>query len=233
MTELLAGELTGQGPALEVGVGTGQVALPLHEAGVRVVGLDLARPMMDELIKKAGGRAPFPLVQGDATRMPFGDGVFGGAYLRWVLHLIPDWRAALGEIVRVVRPSGVLLAALGDRHGGRRGEIQERVADLAGVLVEPAGLGWADYESLDEAMATHGAVKRPLPRFTEVARDGVAEFVDGLEQGAFSWTWKIDPEVLANVVDQVRRWAEDRWGPLAAIPRDAYEVVWVAYDLPG
>ena len=232
MTELLGGELHGRGPALEVGVGTGQVALPLHAAGVSVTGLDLARPMMDRLIEKAGGRAPFPLVQGDATQMPFADDAFGGAYLRWVLHLIPDWRGVLDEIVRVVQPGGVLLTSLGEC-GGPRGEIQERVAELAGIVVEPAGLGWSDYGSLDEAMAAHGAVKRSLARFTEVARDGVAEFVDGIERGAFSWTWKIDPAVLTGVVEEIRRWAEDRWGPLADVPRDTYQVVWVAYDLPG
>ncbi len=69
--ELLSGELRDRGPVLEVGVGTGQLGLPSHDAGIAVIGLDLARPMMDKLVEKAGGRSPFPLVQGDATRMPF------------------------------------------------------------------------------------------------------------------------------------------------------------------
>ena len=65
--------------------------------------------MLAKLVEKAGGASPFPLVHGDATRMPFADDAFGGAYLRWVLHLIPDWRDALVEVVRVVAPGGVLL----------------------------------------------------------------------------------------------------------------------------
>ena len=111
--ELLASELLGRGRALEVGVGTGLLALPLHEAGVSLAGLDLTPAMMARLLEKAGGTSPFPLVQGDATRMPFADDAFAGAYLRWVLHLISNWRDALVEVVRVIEPGGVLLVCLG------------------------------------------------------------------------------------------------------------------------
>src|SRR5262245_7812378 len=107
--ELLASELEGRGRALEVGVGTGLIALPLHAAGVPLAGLDLTPAMMAKLVEKAGGASPFPLIQADATRMPFADGTFVGAYLRWVLHLIPNWRDALGEAVRVIEPGGVIL----------------------------------------------------------------------------------------------------------------------------
>ena len=53
--ELLASELLGRGRALEVGVGTGLLALPLHEAGVSLAGLDLTPAMMARLVEKAGG----------------------------------------------------------------------------------------------------------------------------------------------------------------------------------
>jgi ubiquinone/menaquinone biosynthesis C-methylase UbiE len=233
MTALLSGELAGRGLVLEVGVGTGQVALPLHAAGIPVMGIDLARPMMDVLIDKAGGRSPIPLVQADATRMPFGDDAFGAAYLRWVLHLIPDWRTAVAEMARVVLPGGVLLTSIGS-YGGPRSEIQERFAELAGVTIEPVGLTWSGYEGLDEAMAELGAAKRELPPIVETERNGLQEFIDGIANNAYSWTWKIeDPTRLAQVADEVRRWTEIRYGPLAEIPRETFEVLWVAYDLPG
>lgn len=233
MTELLSGEFTGRGCVLEVGVGTGQVALPLHAAGIPLVGIDLARPMMEVLAEKAGGQAPFSLVLADATRLPFGEDVFGAAYLRWVLHLIPDWRAAVAEMARVVRPGGVLLASLGS-YGGPRSDIQERFAELAGVSTEPVGLTWSGYAGLDEAMAELGATKRDLPPITDVERNGIEEFIEGIAQNAYSWTWKVeDPTRLAQVAAEVRRWAEDRYGPLADIPRQTFEVVWVAYDLPA
>lgn len=212
-------------------MGTGQVALPLHEAGLPIIGLDLSRPMMDQLINKAGGRSPFPLVQADATRMPFGDGVFGSAYLRWVLHLIPDWRAALAEMVRVVRPGGVLLSSIGG-YGGVQSEIQERFAELAGVSLAPAGLMWAGDDELDEAMAALGATARELPPFTEVGRDSLQDFMDGIVQNRYSWTWKVkDPTLLARVADDVRSWAVERYGPLDEFSQQTFEIVWRAYDL--
>ena len=66
-TEALVGAFAGAGPILEVGVGTGQVAMPLRAAGVDPVGLDLSRPMLAKLLAKAGGAPPFPLVEGGAT----------------------------------------------------------------------------------------------------------------------------------------------------------------------
>ncbi len=231
--DLLVGELGGRGRALEVGVGTGQLALPLHASGVSVVGLDLARPMMDKLIEKAGGRSPFPLVQGDATLMPFRSDAFGGAYLRWVLHVIPAWRDALTEMVRVVRPGGVLLTSLAS-WGGQRLEIRDRFAELTGVSTQPPGLRWDDYDQLDEAAGALGLACRDLPPIREMQRDGPGVFIDGIADNAYSWTWQVeDPDVLSRTAAEVRRWAEERYGPLDEIPLGEWTTVWRAYDLPG
>ena len=52
-------ELAGPGPALELGIGTGRVALPLVEAGVEVHGIDTSEAMVSKLrAKKAGDRVP-------------------------------------------------------------------------------------------------------------------------------------------------------------------------------
>src|SRR5690606_41450958 len=44
--------LAGEGPALEFAIGTGRVAIPLTERGVRVTGIELSRPMTDQLRTK-------------------------------------------------------------------------------------------------------------------------------------------------------------------------------------
>src|SRR5215218_8151510 len=52
--EFLA-ELAGEGAALELGIGTGRIALPLSQRGVRVQGIDLSESMVAKLREKAGG----------------------------------------------------------------------------------------------------------------------------------------------------------------------------------
>lgn len=62
-------ELAGAGPALELAVGTGRVAIPLRERGIDVAGIELSRPMTDRLHEKA---PDLPVVVGDmaTTRVP-------------------------------------------------------------------------------------------------------------------------------------------------------------------
>ena len=51
----LLAELAGAGPALELAIGTGRIALPLAAKGIRVDGIDLSPDMVAELRKKPGG----------------------------------------------------------------------------------------------------------------------------------------------------------------------------------
>lgn len=48
-------DLAGDGAVLELGVGTGRLALPLAAAGLRVHGIDASRKMLDRLAMKPGG----------------------------------------------------------------------------------------------------------------------------------------------------------------------------------
>ena len=56
--------LTGRGRALELGVGTGRVALPLAALGVEVHGVDASEAMVAELRRKPGG-PDIPVTIGD------------------------------------------------------------------------------------------------------------------------------------------------------------------------
>src|SRR5258706_13413454 len=94
VVEQLTGELAGRGRCLEVGVGTGRIALDLHRNGVAMAGVDLSAPMLRKLVQKAGGSAPFPLAVADATRLPVAGGAVGAAIVCHVLHLIGSWRLA-------------------------------------------------------------------------------------------------------------------------------------------
>jgi SAM-dependent methyltransferase len=68
--DLLA-ELAGAGPALELGIGTGRVALPLAARGVEVHGIDASPKMVAKLREKAGG-ATIPITIGDFASFELG-----------------------------------------------------------------------------------------------------------------------------------------------------------------
>jgi SAM-dependent methyltransferase len=72
-------ELAGDGRALELGIGTGRIALPLAARGVRVHGIELSEAMLARLRAKPGGDA-IPVAIGDFARTRV-DGAFSVAYL--------------------------------------------------------------------------------------------------------------------------------------------------------
>src|SRR2546428_838658 len=59
----------GAGPALELAIGTGRVALPLEARGVEVHGVDASEAMVAKLRKKPGG-ADIPVTMGDFGDVP-------------------------------------------------------------------------------------------------------------------------------------------------------------------
>jgi SAM-dependent methyltransferase len=63
-TVSLLAELAGDGPALELAIGTGRIALPLADRGVDVTGIDASEAMVAELRAKPGGD-DIPVVMGD------------------------------------------------------------------------------------------------------------------------------------------------------------------------
>ncbi len=76
--DLLA-EMTGMGRALELGIGTGRIALPLAARGIPVHGIELSRAMVSRLRTKPGGDA-IGVTIGDFATVTV-DGTFATAYL--------------------------------------------------------------------------------------------------------------------------------------------------------
>lgn len=122
------------GPVLEVGCGTGRVAIPIAAAGVRVVGLDRSGPMLEVAEAKrrsapadVGARCGF--IRADmrrfAFRRPFGQ-VFLPFRVFQALLAVPEQLAALDSIREALRPGGRLVLNVfdpnldllaDDRHG--------------------------------------------------------------------------------------------------------------------
>jgi SAM-dependent methyltransferase len=76
-------ELAGTGRALELGIGTGRIALPLAARGVPVHGIELSRAMTERLHEKPGGKGIGVTIGDFATAKvdPLVDGTFRVAYL--------------------------------------------------------------------------------------------------------------------------------------------------------
>ena len=111
------GERLGSNDALilDVACGTGDLSLELFETiGVRVVGTDFCRPMLDIAARKvakalAGNRlASIPLIEGDALRLPFLDGSFDGVTIAFGLRNLSNVERGLAELFRVLKPGGSL-----------------------------------------------------------------------------------------------------------------------------
>jgi ubiquinone/menaquinone biosynthesis C-methylase UbiE len=107
---------------LEIGPGTGLQALhvaALLGADGRLDIVDVQQPMLDHVMCRAAARRIGPIVpaMADARKLPFDDGSFDAAYLVTVLGEIPDPRAVLREIRRVLKPGGRLVVGeFLDRH---------------------------------------------------------------------------------------------------------------------
>jgi SAM-dependent methyltransferase len=102
---------------LDLGCGGGRHAFEAAKRGARVVALDAGT---DEVMKVRdtlgamfeAGEISDPrgtgAVQGDALRLPFPDGVFDRVIAAEVLEHIPDDTDAMRELVRVLRPGGLM-----------------------------------------------------------------------------------------------------------------------------
>ncbi len=108
-----AGALTPTSRLLEIGVGTGRIALPMASSVGVIYGVDIARPMLKKLYAK---RDSEPLIEhvyvaeADGTRLPIPSGSIDAVVAVHIFHLIPAWRDVLNEAARVLRPGGLLLA---------------------------------------------------------------------------------------------------------------------------
>lgn len=91
---------------LEVGCGPGWLWEVLHSL-IRLVLSDLSVGMATA----ASARAGAPATVADVQRLPFADETFDVVVANHMLYHVPDIPAAVGELRRVLRPGGALLAA--------------------------------------------------------------------------------------------------------------------------
>lgn len=102
---------------LDLGCGSGRHAFEVYRRGCHVMALDRDADEIRDVTAMFGamslaGQAPAGAaalaVQGDALALPFQDGSFDKVIISEVLEHIPDDRSVLAEMVRVLRPGGLI-----------------------------------------------------------------------------------------------------------------------------
>jgi ubiquinone/menaquinone biosynthesis C-methylase UbiE len=228
----LADELRDRGRCLEIGVGTGRIALDLHRTGVEMAGVDLSGPMLRKLVEKAGGRPPFPLARADATELPVADRRLGGVVICHVLHLIESWRRAVEELVRVLRPGGVILVETATRPDSAASQVIRHFWSVASPGVRPRRPGLTDMRSLDEVLGGLGFRTRLLAPVSERTQRSLGQVIAALEHGTQSACWGLSEDVRRTAAQDTRGWARGRHGSLDAPHPVGQTITWRAYDAP-
>jgi demethylmenaquinone methyltransferase/2-methoxy-6-polyprenyl-1,4-benzoquinol methylase len=88
---------------LDLAAGTATSSQPFVAAGAYVVPCDFSLGMLREGKKR---HRHLPFTAGDATKLPFADGVFDAVTISFGLRNVHDTEAALAEMLRVTRPGG-------------------------------------------------------------------------------------------------------------------------------
>jgi SAM-dependent methyltransferase len=146
-------ELAGGGRALEFAIGTGRVAIPLAERGVPVTGIELSRPMIDQLRTKVD-EATIPVIVGDMTSAT-APGTYSLVYL--VYNTISNLLTQAGQVAcfrnaaRHLAPGGRFVIELGVPDlrrlpPGQQGSV---------FRVEPGYIGLDTYDLLRQHIVSH------------------------------------------------------------------------------
>jgi demethylmenaquinone methyltransferase/2-methoxy-6-polyprenyl-1,4-benzoquinol methylase len=153
---------------LDVACGTGDLCNELERAGHRPVGVDFSLGMLAHATTTA------PLVQGDASRLPFADASVDGVTSGFALRNVTDLETVFDEIRRVLRPSGrVALLETAEPDGrvmrtGHRVYFGRIVPLIGGALSDRAA-----YAYLPRSMAYLPAPDELLAMLTRAGFDRV------------------------------------------------------------
>lgn len=195
---------------LDLGTGTGHLALALAPRVARVVGLDPTRAMLREAqaeaLRRGVENADFLL--GDAEDLPFRDGAFDLVTCRRAAHHFVDLPRALAEARRVLRPNGRLL--VDDRSVPEDAEA-DRLQNALDVLHDPSHVRErppSEWRALLAAAGMHVLrletyeTSRPFEGFWSTARPADGETMRAL---ARDWTPAQRRTMGANERGEVER----------------------------
>lgn len=208
---------------LEIGVGTGRIALPIVQQGYAYTGIDISEKMMDEFRRKLPEMPTrLTLMAADATALPFCDRSFDVVLAVHVLHLIPDWQQALSELRRVLKPSGLFLYT-----HGRTGISPAQVAPegvipeihqqwhriLASYNFQLREYG-ATAKQVLQVLQTQGAHLETLTVVQWPIEQSVQQILDRYGSRSYSSSWQIPEPIFQAAIADLTAWCEQQYESL-------------------
>jgi SAM-dependent methyltransferase len=185
-------ELAGRGAALELGVGTGRIALPLARRGVRVQGIDLSEAMVARLRAKPGAERIGVTIGDFATTTV--DGRFSVAYLVFntIMNLTTqdEQVACFQNVAAHLEPGGCFVIEVGVP-ALQRLPPGETVRAFA---LTPTHLGFDEYDVAAQGLISH---------HYEIV-DGRLEVVSM----PFRYVWPSELDLMARLAGMTLR---ERW----------------------
>jgi len=177
---------------VEIGVGTGLVALPLTQRGYGVIGLDLSPKMITVARSRIGARVAI----GDAGCMPFASESCDAVVAARVLHVVADPAAVLVDAARVTRPGGPVVVILaGASRADPRDDIDEATTGMrAGRLRGP------DADTIVSLATAAGALELVPGDLTRAVEfdETPREHAEKIRARTWSGFWEIDDDTWAQ-----------------------------------
>lgn len=215
---LAAAGATPQTRLLELGVGTGRIALPIIRAGYAYTGVDLSTAMMDKLRAALdaipGGADRVALLQGDAAQLPLADASVEVVITVHVYHLVSDHARLAAESARVLSRPGVLLNGRDTASGAPRNGL----FDAWNAILRD--LGWeetrdrpsADALGVGDLWRDLGAVVDEAPGVSWQTTTSIAEALESIAGRQWSRLWDVPDAIYPTAVTRLRAWAEAEYG---------------------
>jgi SAM-dependent methyltransferase len=211
-------EIAPQPRLLEVGIGTGRIAVPLAGEGMRVAGVDIS-PKMLEILRAKGG--DIDVMIAESSRLPFRQATFDAALFVHILHLVPDPAATMRATVPLVRPRGALIRGGDDRAAsGLReradGIIDQEVSALIGRSTSNEDNQRTGVDAFDDAVRASGARAEEITLARWTGKHSPRRMIERLRRKDYSGSWRIPDEAIPEIVARVTPKLEAFYGDLDA-----------------
>lgn len=216
--------------ALEIGIGTGRIAVSVAEHVRHVAGIDLSEEMMSVLRGKLAQRGmSIDLARANAVELPFPDNCFDVTYAVHVYHLVQNWQAGIAEAMRVTKPGRHFVVSFHarppDSPNARLRQHMHLLAQEYGIDTKRPGVQ-SDQELLRE-VGKWDASPRVVVFSEWRAPEIPAKILEELDRQIFSETWTIPREVMDRVMPRLRAWAEQTYGDLDAPLENDHQARWL------